>query len=202
MGLKINISEVKSKPVLNLAKSLQKKFRPGSQNDISDAVVLSCYLYILGKVEASIELLYSFLYFNYKDKPESQRHLWVDNCEGLLLLAYIQDREGLKKISIDLNYIMGEESIVDPVEFMKDQLKYYIEDNSKVQILAENESPKYMCLLYAQQVLRFISVIVLWPHFSHNGRVKYLFNTVELKNVEELLEANINSLRRALEKYS
>ena len=179
---------------------MEKRFRPSSQDDISDAVVLSCYLYVLGQVQASIDLLNSFLYFDYREKPESQRHLWVDNCEGLLLLAYIQGQAGLDKIQLDLKTIMGEDSQVDPKKFMKGELKYFLDSSTTILKTAESETPKHQCLSYAQQVLRFISVVVLWPYFSKRDSVNIWFKTVKLSTVEELLAENISLLRQSLEK--
>ncbi|MEQ3775704.1 MAG: hypothetical protein ABNH27_01195 [Alcanivorax sp.] len=202
MKLEIDTSGVHSKPVLKLAERLQTRFRPGSMNDISDAVVLSCYLYFSGKKNAAIELLNCFLYRNHQDKPESHRHLWVDNCQGLLLLAYIQAHEGLSQIDLNLEYIMGEESIVNPIKFMKKEVKIQLEDNSSHLDYAKSETPKHQCLTYAQQVLNFIPLVVLWPYYAKKDRVYIGLKPVKYTEIVDVLENNILLLQGALAKYS
>lgn len=198
--LEINLSDVKSKPVLNLGKRMRKRFRPGSQNDMSDAVYLACYLYFMGKSESAIKLLKSFLYYKYEDKPELQRDLWFENCQGLVLLTYIQKQENIPLVHIDLDLYMGSDSLVAGKKYMKDRLKIALEENPKSIELAETETPKYQCQLYAQEVLSFMPIVVLWPYFAKDS-VLIGFKLIKLTDVKNILNNNVLLLQQSLKKY-
>ena len=198
MKLDIEIEKIDNPLVRPLAKRLFEHFSPGSQNDISDAVVLSCYLYALDNKKEAIKLLLSFLYYDYEDKPESQRHLWVDNCEGILLLAFIQASLNQDSVKYDLDYIMGKDSQVNPKKFMKDDLKYAIKSNRKLIEYAKTETPKNQCLTYAQQALHFIRILLLWSWFG--GRYTLVgFKPIKKSDIEEILKESLELLRTALE---
>ncbi len=198
MELNIDITSIKNRVISNLAKRLMGKFRPSSQNDISDAILLACYFYFTGNAKEAINLLESFLYFSYEEKPEAQRHLWVDNCEGILLLAYIQRCEGIKPVETKLKYIMGNDAQVNPTKFMLDDLRYSIKSNEKYLKQANTETPKYQCQTYVQQVLKFISLTLLWPQFAK--KVVFVnFKPVSHSKVNEILQLNINLLKLALD---
>lgn len=199
MKLNIDLKDIENKTVHNLAKRLEDRFRPNSDNDISDAVTLASYLYILGKPSEAIGLLESFIYFNYEDKPEKYRHLWVSNCEGLLLLVYIQKNQGIVPIEHDLVYVMGPDSEVNPVKFMHNDLKYSLKSNVQYLDHALTETDKYKCQTYAQQVLKFISLVVLWPYYS-NKTIFMGFKPVKINMVTSVLDQNIDLLKSALTK--
>jgi len=173
--------------VVNLAKSLERQFRPNSMNDISDAVVLSCYLYFLGLEREAITLLESFLYFRYEDKPESQRHLWVENCQGILLLQFIEQSSGCGNGMLSLGEALGPEAVVSPSKFMKQQIKMFLSDNAKIVAQAERETQKYRCQTYAQQILRCIEFLMLWPDFAEENSVRIGFKRVTRAQIYEIL---------------
>lgn len=197
--LKIDIADVESEPVVNLAKSLKRQFRPNSMNDISDAVVLSCYLYVLGLENESAQLLKSFLYFKYEDKPDPNRHLWVDNCQGILLLEYIEKLQEEKASTLSLSYIMGPEATISPVKFMKSQLRIFLADHPKTIRHAKSESPKYKCQTYAQQLLRCVEFIVLWGEFARSGSVRFRLKQVTLQDVRDIFDELASLLVAGLE---
>lgn len=195
----LNIIEVDSEPkiIQRMKKSLMKKFRPNSENDIDQAIQLSNYLYAIGEVQQSKDLLYSFLYFKYEDKDENHQHLWASNAQGLVLLAYIEleSNNNSQKLKL-IGPVVKEPYKGDVGEGYFKELLYDYRHFEWHSVHYRDESHKYRCEILCQEILTFLYWRETWePIMMVFDAQKF---PDELEKIEKIINVAFSLLKEEL----
>lgn len=185
------------KPVIKRLKaSLSKKFNANSEGDIDNAVRLANYLVAIDKVSEAENLLNSFLYFNYSEKPEKLQHLWPANGQGIVLLSHIQgfknDEEERKKT---IKSIMVNDYNESSSESPYQRLLYDYRNNEHYLNYYVEESHKYRCEILSQECLTFIYWKETWDFILYKESQRF---DSELEKIESVIDKCYLLLRKEI----
>ena len=176
--------------VVRSKKSLINNFKVTNYAHIDKAVWLALYLYFLNKTQEAIELLESFV--NDVEYSEEKEDLWGSNGNGVLLLAYINRKEGkLEKENKLVNIIINEDIFTNRTtrgSLLREEFDYYKERME----LHSKETHKYRCEILGEIFFTFLYFLELLPTYSHEisdneaNKISEILTSVEEKLTHEL----------------
>lgn len=141
---------IKSKVVVRLENQVRKGVSARRSVDIERATTLAVYWYVLGFKENAItilELLHKKVEYN-----ENNRGRWAEYGRTLLLFAHLknhgEDRVEILSPLLDNDVIEGTR-----IEYYEEHLA---EDHSVALSVAELETQKNQCEIYAGEILHFL----------------------------------------------
>lgn len=192
--LDINTSE--NDPPINtsMKKSLLKRFRPNSKNDIETAIRLAHFIFMVGDANAARKLLESFLYFDMSEKEEKYEHLWYWNSHGIVLLAYLYKLEGkqddcrkLVDIVEKSDFFQAEDSELhyEDLEELHDDYRFHMNDYL-------NETHKIRCQILNQFFISYL-------FFSTMREVTLSSDRERMVSELKIINERINNLQKLLE---
>ncbi len=181
--------------------SLLKRFSLGSENNIRDAVELAVYLYVLGEVDQSKDLLLSFIVYEYE---EEKGHLWWVHQEGMMLLAHIA------RLQSDMDRVTELTTIVYQDDFLnsysgtpENQYLYRLHEHQRNMEYAQVETKKYKCNAMFVELIGFIYLYEMLPYYE--SRLDIVKSKLP-DNIKSYLKATIDNccseLKQALEDNS
>jgi hypothetical protein len=181
----------KEKFLNGMCQSLLKNFNLRRSRRIDEAVLLSAYFVALGRGSDAIRLLESFVNDVVYDGDEA---IWGSVGQGIVLLASLYRGQKNHELEAEqIKRIVNEDilsSRCSRAEFLSEDLSVHQE----IMSYASTETKKYKCAAIAQEILKFLYYLELWPtfladvHSSEREVVERLVNDSYAKLKEALLE--------------
>lgn len=189
--LNLSVSEHDLPVIRRMKKSLLKRFKITSENDISEATKLANYLYAIGEVEEATNLIDSFVRVYYQ---EEEGHLWSANAQAIVLMSFIaginSDVEEQEKYR---NLIRDNDICSTHYSSRYEWLKECLEDHLGNVDYALTETQKYKCEILGQEALTFLYFRVMLPFYESEAPPQIG------KELDSLIERCYEMLRAALE---
>lgn len=185
--------------IKNKKKSLKNKFRVGSENDLRNAVELATYLFVLGDIEQSKDLLSSFIAYEY-DEEKIGHLIWVHQ-EGLMLLAYIANIQGNQETEKKLTSIVYSNDFTGP--YYNDPDNQYLSslhEHQQTMEYAKAETKSYKCNAIFVELIRFIYLYEMLPYYEPKLKILKTKVKVDIKiHLKDIVDSCCIELKRSLE---
>ncbi len=172
------------------AKSLAKNFKPLNGTQLNKAAIFAVYLVAVERIDDAIILLESFV--NDIESVDVQRDIWGSVGEGIILLAYLYNKNEEYELATNLvKKIVADDIMSDTCS----RAEYFAEDlaeHNELMGYAASETQKYNCEIIAQQILKFSYYSVMWSYFEHE------VHSSEKNILDKLIQNIYEELRKSI----